>query len=247
MVQDLNSMLTVADCIHPIVAGALGALLLGYPARIQQVHAAIQILICASLTTVGISAVVSFVLCSSDVCSACHQWVMYMTLVLSAVAVIAPAIGAIIGLGLASGLLAQAIYPNVYLVTLASLCGVASMFIYRDLLLHWQLFAPPVIGGYFAALAMEGQVSITVQYVIWVVAATLSLALHIRRRRVNTWLENKHDQALYSEESQIVQVMRHSQPTLSVEDFEKMKVRLLEVVQGDTEQADRIIYGGGLY
>ena len=60
-------------------------------------------------------------------------------------------------------------------------------------------------------------------------------------------MEQKQDLAVNSKESQIVQVMRHSNPTMTVEEFEKMKVRLLQVVDGDQEQADRVVFGGGLY
>ena len=242
---------SVSDCVVPVIAGAVAALLLFYPIRVSQVPPLVQLAICISLTTFGISTGAAYFLCSADSgCSACHQWVLALASALSLFTVIVPSIGAIIGLGVASGLIVNALYPNPWFVGLATLGGLASMFIYRDLLLHWQLFVPPVVGGYLAASAVgsiSAQVTPSTQYIVWLVAAVVSLLLHIRRRRTNSWLEQKQDLAVNSKESQIVQVMRHSNPTMTVEEFEKMKVRLLQVVDGDQEQADRVVFGGGLY
>ena len=66
-------------------------------------------------------------------------------------------------------------------------------------------------------------------------------------RKVNTWLERKQDIAVRSKESQIVGVMRSANPEMTVEDFHKLQERLLGAVDGDREQVDRIVFGGGLY
>ena len=237
-----------SNCIHPVVAALIAGLLLGYPIRVQPVHPIVQLIICSLLSTIGLSIAISFTFCGSDsdVCSSCDQWTMYISAIVSLATVIVPAVGAMIGLAVAAGLFTMAFVDNAYLVSLMSACGLFAMFAYRDLLLHWQLVAPPIVGGYFAAVAAAAMGN-DQQHVVWVLCALVSLSLHIRRRRVASWLDQKHDQALYSEESQIVQVMRSSNPTVSVEEFDKMKLRLLQVVEGDHEQADRIVYGGGLY
>jgi membrane protein implicated in regulation of membrane protease activity len=132
------------------------------------------------------------------------------------------------------------------LVGLAAVSGAAVLFLFKEMFLHWQLVAPPVVGGYLAALACGFDEPIY-SYAVWASLTLVSVALHVRRRKINTWLERKQDLAVHSKESQIVNAMRSANPALGVDEFEKLKERLLGAVDGDREQVDRIVFGGGLY
>jgi hypothetical protein len=174
--------------------------------------------------------------------------------------VVIPVLGAVVGMGTASGLLVNAFlstlidsgYIRTIAVGIAVIAGSTSLFVNRDMILHWQLFAPPVIGGYLAGLVAvewfgDSEGNDPLFYSVWFAATLISIALHIRRRRVVSWLEKKQAVAVHSKESQIVKVMRSADPKMNVDDFEKLRERLLGEVGGDKEQVDRLIFGGGLY
>ena len=242
-------------CVSPIPLAGVAALLLLYPISIKQVNPFVQIAICASLTAAGLSMGVAALFCSPSpgTCSACTHWVVGTSTLLSLLTVIVPSVGAIVGLGTAAALLMNALvthfcYPLLteILVAAASIGGMATLFLSKEMFLHWQLIAPPVVGGYLAAIA-SGLEDPLYKYWMWLGLAAISVSLHIRRRRVNSWLEEKQKLAVHSKESQIVHAMRSASPNMEVSDFEKMKQRLLEVVGGDREQVDRIVFGGGLY
>jgi len=244
----------------PIVCGLIASLLLFYPISLKQVHPIVQIAICACLSTIGLSTLISFSACDNATCSSCHSWVSGSTFIFSIAAnVFFPVLGAVVGMGTAAGLVVEAIVSSVsdssfiqhLFVAIGSVAGIASLFVWREMVLHWQLFAPPVVGGYLASLAalstMEDVNTNIVFYSVLLSAALISLALHIRKRRVSSWLEKKHAEAVYSKESQIVQVMRSADPKMNVDEFDKLKERLLAAVDGDREQVDRVVFGGGLY
>lgn len=243
----------------PIICGLIAALLLFYPISVKQVHPVIQIAICACLSTVGLSSLISFFACDNSTCSSCHSWVAGSTFIFSLVAnVFFPVLGAVVGMGTAAGLIVDAIVSSIadssfiqhMCIAIGVFGGVASLFAWRDLILHWQLFAPPVVGGYLAALAITTNEELNtgvIFYSVWSAAVLISVALHIRKRRMSSWLEKKHAEAVYSKESQIVQVMRSADPKMNVDEFEKLKERLLAAVDGDREQVDRVVFGGGLY
>ena len=244
-----------AECVSPIPTALAACLLLAYPIRKAQVHPFMQIAICACLTAVGLSLAVSRLICTPTPgeCSSCNHWIMAASTVLSLSTVIVPSVGAIVGLSTASGLVANAVATNFcsgtvteIIVILAAAGGFASLFLSRGLFLQWQLIAPPIVGGYLGTLA-SGVGNPTFRYGLWVGLAAVSLGFHLRRRQVNTWLEQKQQIAVHSKESQIVGIMRSANPHVPVDEFEKMQEKLLQVVDGDREQADRIIYGGGLY
>lgn len=243
------------ECVSPIPLVIVAALLLLYPIRIEQVNPFVQIAICASLTAVGLSMGVAALFCSPSpgTCSACTHWVLGTSTVLSLLTVIVPSVGAIVGLGTAAALLINAFVTHFCsplvtenLVAFAAVGGMATLFLSKEMFMHWQLIAPPVVGGYLAAIA-SGLEDPLNKYSIWFGLAAISFGLHVRRRRVNSWLEEKQKLAVHSKESQIVHAMRSANPNMEVSDFEKMKQRLLEVVDGDREQVDRIVFGGGLY
>ena len=224
----------------------VAAILLCYPISIKQVHPSIQIMICACLTTIGLSLAASYFFPDST-------WTIYVAILLSLTNIVVPVLGAVVGLGTAAGLVTNAIMSQLLsqtaasiITTVSAVIGMVSLFLYRDLILHWQLIAPPVIGGYFAATAI-GYTDETIFHSLWIVTALLSLAFHIRRRNVASWLERKQALAVHSKESQIVKVMRSADPKMSVTEYEGLKVKLLEAVDGDTEQVDRLVFGGGLY
>jgi len=173
--------------------------------------------------------------------------------------ILIPVLGAIVGMGSASALVIDAIVSNlteshpvrVASTAVAAIMGTSILFIQREMILHWQLFAPPVVGGYLAAIASvawfgNGQDS-ALLLSVWSAASLISIALHIRRRRVVSWLEKKQALAVHSKESQIVKVMRSADPKMDVNDFEALREKLLTAVDGDREQVDRIVFGGGLY
>ena len=241
-----------AECVNVIPVAVVAALLLAYPVRVQMVNPIIQIAICASLTFVGLSMAIAHFACGTE-CSSCSMWVMAASAVLSLTAVIMPAVGALVGLASASALIVSAFTCNLFsstvssiIVSLAALGGASVLFIWKEMFMHWQLIAPPVVGGYLAALAC-GFENPVFSCSVWAMLALASIALHIRRRKVNTWLERKQDIAVRSKESQIVGVMRSANPEMTVEDFHKLQERLLGAVDGDREQVDRIVFGGGLY
>jgi hypothetical protein len=243
------------ECVSPIPTAIVAALLLFYPIRTEQVHPLIQILICACLTAVGLSLGLSRLVCESvpGECSSCTHWVMATSIILSLSTVIVPAVGAIFGLGTACGLLMNALVTNFcsqtvtdVLVLIAAFIGTASLFSSKEIFMWWQLFAPPIVGGYLAAISC-GTNDNMIRYTVWTSLTLVSVFLHIRRRRVNSWLEEKQRLAVHSKESQIVYAMRSANPNMQPDEFEKMKEKLLQVVDGDREQVDRIVFGGGLY
>jgi hypothetical protein len=245
------------------LAAIAASLLLGYPLYVKQVHPIVQILICMSQTTIGLyMLIVPFACTASDgLCSSsCRYWVIGIITLLSLVNVVIPVLGAVVGMGTASGLLVNAFlstlidsgYIRTIAVGIAVIAGSTSLFVNRDMILHWQLFAPPVIGGYLAGLVAvewfgDSEGNDPLFYSVWFAATLISIALHIRRRRVVSWLEKKQAVAVHSKESQIVKVMRSADPKMNVDDFEKLRERLLGEVGGDKEQVDRLIFGGGLY
>jgi hypothetical protein len=246
-------------CMGPIVSGLVASLLLFYPISVKQVHPILQIAICACLSTLGLSVLVSFLVCDNSTCTSCNSWVTGLIFVFSTAAnVFFPVLGAVVGMATASGLvlslvgsiLSDSLFLQHIFVGVGAVAGISSLFLWREMILHWQLFAPPVIGGYLAAITlatMDDLNTSVVLYSAWSAGILISLALHIRKRRVSSWLEKKHAEAVYSKESQIVQVMRSADPKMSVDDFEKLKERLLVAVDGDREQVDRVVFGGGLY
>ena len=247
-------------CLGPIVCGVIASLLLFYPVSTKQVHPILQIAICTCLSTIGLSMLISFSTCDNSICSSCQSWTIGTTLVFAlATNVFFPVLGAVVGMGTAAGLVIDAIvsalfessmFMQHFLVGCGIIAGVSSLFLWREMILHWQLIAPPIVGGYLASVAvtqMNDMNTDIVFYSVWLSAVLISVALHIRKRRVASWLEKKHAEAVYSKESQIVQVMRSADPKMSVDDFEKLKEKLLAAVDGDREQVDRVVFGGGLY
>jgi hypothetical protein len=243
------------SCLSPIPAGIIAALLLLYPISVKQVHPIVQIAICASLTTVGLSMLIAYFACgSTGDCTSCQHWVIGSTAVFSLVNIIVPVLGSVVGMGTAGGLLMNTLassvssthWINLVMTAVGIAAGVSILFINREMILHWQLIAPPVVGGYLAAVALNTDEP-ALFYSVWSAAALISIALHVRRRRAVSWLEKKQAQAVHSKESQIVKVMRSADPKMDVDEFEKLKERLLEAVDGDREQVDRVVFGGGLY
>jgi hypothetical protein len=241
-------------CMHWTICALFSGLLLGYPIKTRDVHPFVQFAICSCLTTVGLDMAIASLVCES---SSCDSWVLLASFILSLVTVIMPAIGALAGLATACGLLAEAIVLNTMspsswigtaIVYASVLTGAAVLFVNKDMFLVWQLFAPPVVGGFLAASACASWISNEgYVYLVWVGSALVSLGFHIRRRRINTWLETKKDLAVHSKESQIVTLMRSANPQMNADEFEKLKEKLLGAVQGEREQVDRIVFGGGLY
>lgn len=235
------------SCMHWSIAGLMAILLLGYPVKTKDVHPIVQVAICVCLTTVGLSQGLTALI--SD------PWIIVASFLLSLVTVIVPAVGALAGLSTACALLTAAIascfcsgWIKSFLIFAAALGGAAILFINKGMFLYWQLFAPPVVGGFLAATAARPWIDNDMYLcAIWAGSAVLSLLLHIRRRRVNSWLENKKDEAIYSKESQIVTLMRSANPDMNADEFEKLKEKLLGAVGGERDQVDRIVFGGGLY
>ena len=235
--------------LNYIACGVLASLLLLYPIKTRDVHPIVQFSICASLTAVGLDMGLSALFSDSD------TWVMLASFVLALSTVIVPALGALFGLATAAGLVANAIALNSLppnwstLITVAATLGGASVLVVdKEMFLYWQLVAPPIVGGYLAAECASAFIlNEWYLYGIWVGGIVVSVLLHVRRRRFNTWLDRKRTEAVTSKESQIVAVMRSANPDMKGEDFEKLKEKLLGAVEGDREQIDRIVFGGGLY
>jgi hypothetical protein len=237
------------DIVSSASLVCVAAILLLYPIKTGEVHPVVQIAVCASLSAVGLYMGMSAIFVGKN-------WVLLASILLSLTTVVVPAIGALIGLSTAAGLITYAISASFcsssvtfWLVILGTIGGAASLFVEREMFLYWQLIAPPIVGGYLLSNAMAELMncSALLMYAVWTVAAAVSIVLHIRRRRYNTWLERKKDIAVHSKESQIVNVMRSANPDMQPDEFEKLKERLLGAVGGDREQVDRIVFGGGLY
>jgi hypothetical protein len=234
-----------------IPISVLAGLLLLYPIKTRDVHPIVQFAICATLTAVGLYLALSALVGSSE----SSMWVLLASSILALPTVIVPAVGALVGLATAFALVVNAIastfLPHFWclLVTgLAAVGGASILVVEKEMFLHWQLIAPPIVGGYLAAIAASAFIDNEwYLYGIWASTCLLSVLLHIRRRRVNTWLDRKRDVAVRSKESQIVSVMRSANPEMNADDFEKLKEKLLGAVDGDREQVDRIVFGGGLY
>lgn len=246
--MDLTSASSV-DIVSSVSLVCVAALLLAYPIKTGDVHPVVQIAVCASLSAVGLYLGMSSIFAG-------NSWVLLASVLLSLATVVVPAVGALIGLSTAAGLVTYAISDyffsstvTFWLVVLGVVGGAASLVVEREMFLYWQLIAPPIVGGYLLSTALASMIdcSALIMYSVWAVAAAASLALHIRRRRYNTWLERKKDLAVHSKESQIVSVMRSANPDMQADEFEKLKERLLGAVGGDREQVDRIVFGGGLY
>ncbi len=245
MLQTIIMSLIPDSPISQIPAGLVAALLLTYPLSLKIVHPVLQILICVCLTAVGTAQLLSFV--TSDAWSA---WCIAAVVVLSAANVILPVIGSIVGLGTAMGLLGYVVCENAFsdLVThwVVGSCVVAGMsllFVWRPMFIYWQLIAPPVVGGYLAAGALGGDYAA----IVWAVLALSSIGLHARKFFAHSWLDKKKDIAVNGNESRITKAMRSANPNMTVDEFERLKIQLLDAVDGDTEQVDRVVYGGGLY
>ena len=227
--------------------GIVASGLLLYPIKSGDVHPIVQIAICASLTCVGVSLALSSILSGPF-------WIPFASISLSLTTLIVPSVGAMVGLATAAGLVTQSLISTCgaslslspWIVGVASSLGMSALFFSKDLFLYWQLVAPPVVGGYLATLCVETESDVFKQ-ALWLGLALISVALHVRRRRVNSWLERKQDLAVHSKESQIVQLMRSAKPDMPENEFESLKAKLLTAVDGEKDQVDRILFGGGLY
>lgn len=246
--MDIHSVSSV-DIASSSTLVCVAALLLLYPIKTGDVHPVVQIAVCASLSAIGLYMGMSAMFVGKN-------WVLLASVLFSLITVVVPAIGALIGLSTAAGLIMYAISASFFsssvtfwLVVLGTIGGAASLVVKHEMFLYWQLIAPPIVGGYLLSNAMAELIdcSALVIHAVWTVAAAMSIILHFRRRRYNTWLERKKDIAVHSKESQIVNVMRSANPDMQPDEFEKLKERLLGAVGGDREQVDRIVFGGGLY
>jgi hypothetical protein len=242
----LEMDLSVSEIATAIIGVVVSCVLLMYPIKTGEVHPYLQMVICTCLSAIGLYLGLTGLAEPSI-------WVTLASVSLALCTVIVPAVGALIGLATASGLIVNAICSNFFseslnfwLVVLGASAGASSLIIDRAMFLIWQLIAPPIVGGYVLSASLN-VTNPVVYYGIWCVSALLSLGLHMRRRRYNTWLERKKELAVHSKESQIVSVMRSANPDMQPDDFEKLKERLLGAVGGDREQVDRIVFGGGLY
>lgn len=237
--------MVVPDAMVPqVAAGLMSAVLLGYPVSTAQVHPIVQVAICIALTYVGVAQLVGFMTGS------CSSWWFAAVAILSLVNVIAPVVGSIVGLGTAFGLLAYVVAslwasaPLLsWIVALAVVIGMSVLFTWRSMFFYWQFIAPPVVGGFLAASAIGGEYTA----MVWGGCALLSLSLHLRKFYMSSWLEKKRDMAVNGNESQITKLMRTANPNMTVEEYEILKDQLLTAVDGDKEQVDRVVFGGGLY
>lgn len=229
--------------------GIVALILLLYPLKTGAVVSSVlQLAICCSLTSVGVALGLSYFIMSNPF------WISFASLVSAIFTLIVPSVGALVGLGTSAGLLAytvvNSIVPSSNLVVLfvasASVAGMSSLLVFKDLFLHWQLLAPPVVGGYLASQCMHLD-SDVFHKALWTGLTLISVALHVRRRWVNRWLERKQNLAVHSKESQIVHIMRSAKPDMREGEFDTLKEKLLAAVEGDREQVDRILFGGGLY
>jgi hypothetical protein len=236
--------------MHWSVAAVMAVLLLGYPIKTKDVHPIVQVAICACLTMVALSLALSAFVSESS-----SNLVLAASFLLSLVTVIVPAVGALAGLSTTSALLTAVLVSDLdsallrfVLVSAAAVGGASVLFVNKEMFLYWQLIAPPVVGGFLAMTAVRPWLDDSMYLAgIWTVSAIVSVLLHIRRRRVNSWLDNKKEEAIYSKESQIATLMRSANPEMNADEFEKLKEKLLGAVGGERDQVDRIVYGGGMY
>lgn len=235
--------------VNEIVMGTIALILLLYPLKTGNiVNPVVQIIICASLTCVGVTLALSFFGVSPF-------FIVLLASILSLANLVVPSVGALVGMATSAGLSTDAILTfgcllpktfDPWIVSVASLMGLSSLIAFKELFLYWQLIAPPIVGGFLAIQCVETDSSL-IRNGVWVGLSLISVALHIRRRRINSWLERKQDLAVHSKESQIVQLMRSAKPDMPPGEFESLKEKLLSAVEGDREQVDRILFGGGLY
>ena len=244
--RELGFEMELSEIATATTGVVISTVLLMYPIKTGEVHPYLQMVICTCLSAIGLYLGLTGLAEPSI-------WITLASVSLSLCTVIVPAVGALIGLATASGLVVNAICSNYlsdtltfWLVVLAALAGASTLVVDRGMFLIWQLIAPPIVGGYLLSASLN-VTNPVVYYGIWCVSGLISLGLHIRRRRYNTWLERKKELAVHSKESQIVSVMRSANPDMQPDDFEKLKERLLGAVGGDREQVDRIVFGGGLY
>lgn len=234
------------ESVHWTLVAAASALQLIYPLRIGQIHPFLQIAICSVLVAVGVSVTLAYFLSTGSLS------VVIGGLFVSTICIVLPSMGAVAGLGIATGLIASILAGNFVpgyvtpLTITGSLAGLASLFLYPGLIYHWQLVAPPIVGGWLASLCLPAGLH-QYRYPVWFGLTVVSLFLHIRRRRVSDWLEDKRNSVLAVKETQIAQVMRLSGPQMSPEEFESVKEKLLNICEGDQEQVDRIVFGQGMY
>lgn len=239
-------MNTLPDTPIPqVAAGVLSTLLLLYPISTKPVHPILQIAICMSLTITGMTLFVSYIVADSW-----SAWCTAAVVILSLTNVIMPVIGSIIGLGTAMGLVSHLVCIHLFSEELTHwivagfvVAGMSLLFAWKSMFIYWQLIAPPIVGGYLAAITVGGEYSL----IIWAVTTVASLGLHARKFFAHSWLDKKKDAAVNGNESRITKAMRSANPNMTVDEFEKLKIKLLEAVDGDAEQVDRVVYGGGLY
>jgi hypothetical protein len=97
--------------------------------------------------------------------------------------------------------------------------------------LNWQVFGPPVVGGYLAGDVARSNL-------VWIGATSLGVALQVLKLKY-------HLDSLKKEEQVIAD--RHYKFFGNHTEGDQHQRSVWDACKGEQEQIDRVLFGGGLY
>ena len=108
----------------------------------------------------------------------------------------------------------------------------------RSLLLNWQVYAVPVLGGFLLSKGSE--------FPVWLISATLGVYLQVRKLRIMAEALKLEEAAITESHYKLYDNLE-SQSSTAPGSPNNSHAAILRACQGDKDQIDRVLFGGGLW